>query len=352
MPDHRCIYCRTPQTAFSREHVLQYALGGGLEILDAVCGTCNRDVLGPLDRALTDYSIVSLGRVGVGPGGYASKEAESKFASLIDTPGSGALEVKMKQGFKPTIKPQLIIDLTTGKETFAASPETVGDRQSALEDFRVGLERFGCDRLKIITENLGKTVAPRVIRENDRYFFVRAMDEAEGRRLVDFLQKWVTSGTTPTPDHVGEARHEQPWVVSQIRMDWPAVQCAVAKVGLNYVSSVYGREIALDSRFDDIREFIFSGRESSDGRGLVGLQSAPVRGKAQPNSHSVLLVPSKDAVWAAMCFYDHFEFLVQLSDKSFLNLDPALTYFEHTTRTVRRIPTDELSAYLDIATGT
>jgi len=341
-PNGKCIYCLLPQATFSKEHVLQFALGGSLTLTDCVCAKCNTG-FSMIDNQLSDYSVVSIARVAMGPAGRKKKEAASKYSNLMVDPTTGLmLDVRLKQQYRPELKPQFIIGKDRKTIHFATDPAlSCGVYQTDFTNFLDALDKFGIGKVTIVTETWGYDLTPRVVQESATYFYARAATTADGQRLLNFLADPAKNAALRSQIGSVTTGQSKQMVNSGIRMDTEMTFRAVAKIALNYLAKQRGASVVLEARFNPIRSFILNGLpgfkpDTNPFIHMPRLESKPF--KALPNTHFVTLMKSNRRIFAYISFYEHFDFLVDLGP-AIAKDEPveSLTFFNHTDRTTMEI---------------
>jgi len=222
-----------------------------LVIDDAVCGSCNNR-FSIIDQNLVERSPLSLVRIA-----FASKKARLGGDHFWLERHSGLwLDIQIQEGLTPFLPSQLHENeegaLFFGSERGSATRfwdllRTLHSKEPISRTFiKEGPEEF--------------VAAPRIVEHRRTGVFVRALNQDQGKRFLDRLERNLagTHGqparTTVDTDTFARPspRLHIPFLINdELR--------AVAKTTFNLFAHCHGSKSALDSRFDDLRKYVLEG---------------------------------------------------------------------------------------------
>jgi hypothetical protein len=238
-----CIYCRLsePTIAFNREHVVPEGFGrfrNALVLHDLVCTGCNSYFGETLDRALARDSVEGLERYRAGvkrPGDISKFTSSTVTLRAHDAGEFTGAEIRIVSNESDTelraeILPSAAIHEADGDEYVPFSQTAIldGSWRSDRVDWRKGVKLFGQDeetaRMRRALEQQGVTLAS--------YRPLAPLDPERG--VPELLQEYT----------VGTVVHR-----------------AVSKIAFNYLAYRFGRDLALLTAFDPIRDFVRNGTD-------------------------------------------------------------------------------------------
>jgi hypothetical protein len=240
-----CIYCKSENKPFHREHVLPQAFGtfepDSPVLKDFVCADCNNYFGRTLEFALSRDSMEAVLRLrhGIKPASEAKELPYRKLELKVGQPGPwlGATVVleadSTGKAIEPVLVPQVAFKWKTETEwTFFLESEL--DDASRLAPFRGSLP--GSLEIRILVPS-----------------------HSDHERLVEKLRKldikFMKHGVLEQP--MTEDGKIQLEIASQVD---DTIFRAIAKIAFNYVAWVHGANFVLRSDFDDLRNYIRYGK--------------------------------------------------------------------------------------------
>jgi hypothetical protein len=109
-----CIYC--PSTGpFTKEHIFPAGLGGddAFQLVDLVCGHCNKNVFSPLDQALMRKSPTAVGRIFRMTEGRRDGGPPQLASDVVEMAGANTQlvqEMELLAGGKCGVRPQILFN--------------------------------------------------------------------------------------------------------------------------------------------------------------------------------------------------------------------------------------------------
>lgn len=246
----KCIYCGCTDNSFDRDHVMPEAFGtfepDSFVLHDAVCKPCNNYFGRTIEQALSRDSFEAVLRLrhGIKPASEARDLPYRRIEMKVGQPGpwlgvTVALETDSTgTGIEPIPVPQVAFRWKGGTEW-----DFFLEKQ--LENSTLMLPYAGT-------------------REGMLEIRIMAPSEADNSRLIEKLKtldiRFVQEGILNQPIAAdGTIRVE---IASHVDA---TIFRAIAKIAFNYVAYQHGRDFALRSDFDDIRNYIRYSAEPSWG---------------------------------------------------------------------------------------
>jgi HNH endonuclease len=326
MTAHRCIWCtlEKPEDDFNVEHVLPQSFGTfeqSLTLVNKVCKACNDFFANNLEPWLARDSLEGFDRYRCG------QKPTSEFKSLgkrsttrvqiPDGPYAGAW------GFN-----------LPGKELLEVRPfPQVGFAKSADGPF----EWYLLDELPTLDDLKTKGYA------GECHMRLCECDDTEAVTLL-LQQKGINySAKESFVPPSGPA-----WMEQVFR---PTVnhRRALAKIAMNYLAHEYGRGVALEPRFDAIRDLVMRGLEP-DYRYYSIDENPIIEGDKQDGKrylmHVLAVSPRKDGieVEGMVSLYNRFRHGIRLSVKPGSPIEPRGHIFDIDNRVIRPVPSTAMSA--------
>lgn len=249
----KCIYCKQDRPP-SREHVMARSLGGDAT-RPITCEECNGKVLGRLDQALVERSLVALARIAYTPANsFDVKMVGDHF--FHDEAADMHTEVYMTNEFRPVLHPQVHFRQGT-REIAIHAPDKAGS--DALVGF-IG-DRIAAGNLRSIHVKVGpfeKCTTSRLVLHREKEGFVRVATAGDETAFFDALEtswKDLHAQAGDAGNFVAE-KVAQPRVHVHMKMRLDDVFRAVAKTAFNVLAMDVGVDFALSPEFDELREYV------------------------------------------------------------------------------------------------
>lgn len=238
----RCIYCKEiiNERNMSEEHVFPDAFGcPNSWVLDCVCRKCNNELGGTIDRFLASDSLEGLWRLQ--KIGSKSKKKIRQLRIKISLPdegkylGFGGVIAYADFSSKDSIfLPMQVIYKHDGtKKTILIEEINNDEIIREIQTHKDNLAVFGND-------NEAMQEAIRIL--NSKNIFPR-IEKQEG-----------------LPETAINQENKLEVIVSSVMDDF--IFRAIAKISFNYLAKVHGANYALDSRFDETRNYIQTGNKN------------------------------------------------------------------------------------------
>lgn len=308
-----CIWCRQdkPLTAFNVEHVLPQSFGTfeqNFTLVGIVCQETNSFFARELEPALARDSLEGFDRYRYG------LRKTSEFTSLGKR---STTRVQMTEGPYAGAWGYTV----PGREALGTTPfPQVGFAKSADGPF----EWFTLDELPTMDEVKAKGYAGNV---NVRLCECDATDAS--KRLAE---KGINITLTETFDPPSGGT----WVEQVFR---PTIvhRRALAKVALNYVAHEFGRDVALEARFDSTRDLVMNGTAPS--YPYYSIDEEPIfEGDKQDGKrvlgHAIVMVQHGDEVEVVVSLYNRFRHRFVLANTPGTPLPPRGHFFDTTNRRI------------------
>lgn len=241
MDEHTCIYCKSQENTFDRDHVMPEAFGtfepNSAVLHDTVCMPCNGYFGRSLELVLSRDSLEALLRLryGIRPPSHAKHLPYKKLELKVSQPGpwQGAIVVldadRTGEAMLPVLVPQ------------------VAFRWKSQSDWTWFLERELVDSERIAPYKGSHSGALEI-----RILVPRASDHVRlVEKLKEFGIKFVKHSVMEQP--MTEDGGIQLQIAAQVD---DTIFRAIAKIAFNYVAWVHGAAFALRSDFDDVRNYI------------------------------------------------------------------------------------------------
>lgn len=308
-----CVWCRQEKerSAFNAEHVLPQSFGTfeqNFTLIELVCEECNSRFSKELEPYLARDSLEGFDRYGYG------LKSPSDFKSLgtRSTTRSEITEGQYAGALGYTIPGRESLGVTPFPQVGFASAEAgpfrwfMLDQLPSLED----LKRDGH----------GGSVHIRLCE----------CDPKEATRLLadKGIHLTLTETLAPPTDRV--------WVEQVFRPQLPHRR-ALAKVALNYVAFQFGRDVALEPRFDAVRDLVLRGVEPSypyysiDEEALI---DGDKEGGARAHGHAIVVVEHGDEVEAIVTLYNRLRHRLILANSPGTPLPPRGHFFDPSSRKI------------------
>jgi hypothetical protein len=236
MNTYRCIWCTAekPETEFNVEHVMPQSFGtfkASLTLVNDVCKACNDYFANNLEPSLARDSLEGFDRFRYGlkpPSEFSSlgKRSTSRV-QIAEGPYAGAWAFTVK-----------------GDSTSIMSFPQIGFSKSADGPF----EWHMLDAVPTLDELKAKGYGP-----EPAHLRLCGCSQEEVAELL------AAKGFNPT--YTGTTHAPPAGWVDHVFRPGLVHRRALAKIALNYVAKQLGLEVALESRFDRVRELVLRGRE-------------------------------------------------------------------------------------------
>jgi hypothetical protein len=312
---HRCIWCLTEkrEEAFNVEHVLPQSFGtfeDNFTLVHVVCNDCNDFFSRDLEPWLARDSLEGFDRYRYG------QKPTSEFKS---------------QGKKSTTRVQLMERDFAGAWAYTLpDEERLGIRPFPQVGFAKSVdgpfEWYMLDKLPTKDDLKEKGYSGQC-----HLRFCECSDQA--RTLALLAEKGIQCALTEQ-----FAPSSGPGWVEHVFRPTVHHRRALAKIAMNYLARQYGREVALEARFDAIRALVMHGTEP-DYQYYVIDELPIVEGDKQDKKRlfgHMLLVNMRDhsEVEGIVSLYNRFRHGIRLSVAPGAPLDPRGHYFDIIGRTI------------------
>jgi len=299
-----CIYCNS-EGPFNKEHVFPYFLGGGGDgwtLINTVCKDCN-NIFSVLECALARHSIESIPRTFYGPQGRRSKKKKRQIPLYAEDlyylfdKDDLVYEAGLEIGFQPYLRPQ-IIEVSfpqfavTGSDYSEVEKLIEGTKQFVEKEFFIVAKRptkkgevFELVELKLDGENViinntiesdeptgawfrtfpedfdlkKKRRTTRIYLDDNNKLIIKSTDISKAIEFIFPLLKMIYSrkalskNINNTPKQIVEATGSELAIKVSVKLE--LISRAIAKIGLNFVTKLYGVNFVLKPEFNEIKKF-------------------------------------------------------------------------------------------------
>jgi len=258
----KCIYCLRSDNEVSfntRDHIVLRSLGGQRRLKKGiVCDICNNRVFSPIERRFIYDSIISIPKQLNGPRGrHGMYRTNLHIITSEDT--NEARIGYVEQGGIPKIPLQFKVK----GNNFKSIADDKYNLQSEIIRFIEVIKRFGIDkipRVKDIKIEEGEPIL--CFYENILYAYINKDDDME---LIYKLIEQIKKNPSLLDYNDKELESNKCYVMSHqtpvYSIDDMRVIC---KMVFNAIAHYFGVEIALKNEFNDLRNFILSGKLIDD----------------------------------------------------------------------------------------
>lgn len=300
-----CIYCNS-EGPFNKEHVFPYFLGGGGDgwtLINTVCKDCN-NIFSALERALARHSIESIPRTFYGPQGRRSKKKKRQVPLYTEDlyylfdKDDLIYEAGLEIGFQPYLRPQII---EVSFPQFAVTGSDYSELEKLIEGVKYFVEKdfliitktptkkgevFELVELKLDGENViinntiksdepkgawfrtfpenldlkKKRRTTRIYLDDNNKLIIKSADISNAIKFIFPLLKMIyntkelSKNINKTPKHVVEPTSSELAIKVSIKLE--LISRAIAKIGLNFITKLYGVNFVLNPEFNEIKKFI------------------------------------------------------------------------------------------------
>jgi len=321
-----CIYCKSIVDDFSREHAVQYALGGNLTLLEEVCFPCNNG-LSSIDRELIENSLPAMARVAFADKSARRARLGGEHFHLDERSGvwkDAALVNGMQMVLLPHVQLERAADGEGGQVGIEGSEEADIKALVTLIDKRLADGSLLQTHIKVGPAPYGDT--SRLVGHRSKDMFVRAATMEAGRVFLETLAvAWPKVRQQVDTTARAATTIEQPSL--QIRQSFHLNRTyrAVAKIAFNVLAAKRGAEFVLRSEFDPIRNYIRGVDElvlgpMPKGQVMVDprfVDQLPFGSQVVPTkSHAVTIFYSAPTLLACVTLYENHSFFVRLTART------------------------------------
>lgn len=325
----RCIYCNS-EGPFNKEHVFPYFLGGGGEgwtLIDTVCEDCNT-IFSALERALSRHSVESIPRTFYGPTERHSKRKKHKVPLYSEdiycffNNDRLVYEAGLELGFQTYIRPQIIevsipeIGITASdyseidelfnrikyfaEKEFFLITKTPSKKGELFESIELGLDSENVVIRNTINSKKPKgawfrifpkdfdiksrILTTRIYLDDDNKLIIKAIDISQAIKFLSSLLKMVYSKqeisqeVKNTPKQVVEGGNYEIGIRTSVKLE--LVSRAIAKIGLNFATKLYGKEFICLPEFSEVKQFALGTIHNSFEE--AGLHVKPIESDKNP----------------------------------------------------------------------
>ena len=302
-----CIYCKNAAGPFTKEHVFPYSLGGGEWVLqNLVCANCN-NIFSPLERELAHNSPEGMARTAFGPIGrhevLSGRETpiHAKDHFYISPDSELLIEGGVEKGFKPYTYPQIIeskekngtvqVNGSNREEVkklfehikiWYESPEkaiTGGRIENNGKQFSIlyltptaddpykfdirdsrTLPRPEGISLQLYTGEppAGKVFTPRIFIDDKGRIIIKARTQDDAIRILSLSIRVFKQGIdyNKLVDAAPTQFDPSPQMHFMMSFNLVSVFRAVAKIGMNVATYLFGKTYISANAYDPLRDFI------------------------------------------------------------------------------------------------
>jgi hypothetical protein len=314
-----CIYYkdRTGLTFDKGEHVIPAGIGGQRKLPKSyVSDQFNHDI-SRVEMAFMRQSIIAIPRQLIGPGkrGKTTQKPTRSPVMVISQPGPPETHAL---GYLSLAKamhlPQIKINTTNGDLHWSVPIETTGSPDAYL---KAELERCSSYGARHISdEKLGENEV--IIGFDDQLYIAHhpARDFELTSVFIDGLRKALTKSTRSCqPLHQLVSFNQ----VSVIADDFYRI---TAKIALNTLALIRGKEFVLTPTFDLIRAYI---THAGTNPGVCFIPKPKLMPQFPADAHHLMIAASKGKLIANVCYYNQFAVNVVLAN-SFAEVFQPLVY--------------------------
>lgn len=315
---NRCIYLNKDEsevTFDSREHIFPASIGGIKTLpADYVSKDCN-NAFSKLELDFVRKSIISIPRQFYGPG-KRGKLAE-RFATesgIIVMEEDINLDFKslgyIKLGVPHTI-PQISLNFVGTTRLIIENDSS--DYKNKISSFLESLSEFNGDYTLVTDDRIGKNEILFGVHRNKWYLALSNKELAE--RLKEYIPQLLDSRNVLSKraiKHTSYLSYEQSVEFSDVHFR----MCA--KIMLNYLSYIMGREFVGLSCFDPLKNWILNGGENQFGKLIPEIIGGIV--EYPEYSHVLIITKTKNSLVGHISFYGgSFQTLITLCDNFLQN---------------------------------
>ena len=337
-----CIYCKLPFDKFTDEHVLHDSLGGSLILKDHVCEDCNSKKFAAMDTHFVRWSLAALGKIAYDVQSKSGEPVRSRFSASIDIGGNGIpSEVFLKGKLVPEVKTQIAMRFSPdGKCDVSAQSSHENSAKTPMEvfgDFFAALDAQGIEKVKVTIDDKLPADSALVAQERDRYFYVKASDEAAGRKALSVLAEDGFRKPIETGGPWQRGSSGDKMVGVSMRMDLELTFRAAAKIVFNLAALEFGRDLVMKPELDAIRDYILTGKIPASGQ-PVALGGQALAAACGAREHLLSLQNIDGQLVGSVILFKNFDFVVKLGRSDALSgKDPVVIFLDPIARTNRRV---------------
>jgi hypothetical protein len=306
----------------SADHIIPAGLGGKTKLpLNYVSREFN-NLISRSEQVFLRNSIISMPRQIIGPGKRGSSTHIKATKSLINVfkqqTDKGSLSLGYIQLGKPVEIPHIVLNSKTGDYSVGLNKETV---EEEFPRFKQKLFEF--DKLKIrkikfkdLDSNTFLLGIKEGVEENYDCFIASSdgMAHPFNAKALAAMADALSDRNALTSDTPYKIRTYQNAVIND---DY--FRCC-AKISFNCLVHLKGKEFVLQDCFNPLRNWIVNGGENEFVR-LSPSNDFTIHNIFPEDSHWIIISKVENTLVANICFYNHFQNLVQLS-KSFTDYFP------------------------------
>ena len=286
----------------NQEHVFPAGFGGNTKLPTGYVSDQANKLFSPMELQLMRYSLITVDRMIFGPGDRGSLQPSKASKSLVNigVGDDGKIVLSYTALGKPYNIPQ--IHLHEGRATLSL-PNEHNEVSQKITQFVDSLRKFS-----------GKFV----------FLPYKGLDEKD--MIIGFFENKYyvsTTGSRPEVEHVQRSiqvfldkfREEEICEIEQhVKQNFSfteneEIARVYAKVAMNTLSLLRGKEYAMHTNFDEIREWILTGKSKNEFFFLPSILTDGLSNlvKTFPDgAHWCLFCKIGTTLKALVCFYNHF----------------------------------------------
>lgn len=307
-----CIYFKKtePEVEFkSGEHIFPAGIGGIQKLpVEYVSHNCNNS-FSNMERKVMRESILAIPRQFNGPGKRGSlnpgKATKSK-GSIMTSIGLDSLEL----GYVSLGMPHSILQLRVkvdGKCEFVADMHN-GEIDKQVQDFLKELNKFDDKYVLIKESSVPKNEY--ILGFHEGKWHVVLSNEELRKGIKDFVGKVIEQNAFANLKY--STRSTKVKLQQHLEFSFDDFYRVSAKTVFNYLAFAKGRNFILKECFDPIRDWIVNGGENKFA--TLTKEKVDLKIPLPQNGHYLIIVKSKDILFAIVSFYGMVDVSVKLCE--------------------------------------
>ncbi|MEJ8767823.1 hypothetical protein WKU33_18600 [Oceanobacillus sp. HCA-5259] len=325
-----CIYTKQPHDDAelkSGDHVILAAIGGQRKLPKSYVSHEANNYFSRLEKHFTRDSIISLVRQFEGPGKRGKlnikKASKSKVNVMVSQHPDDESSYKYSLGYLELGKPyainQFIFNLDdTNKNNILTSLNPIlikadDDPQQVLLSFIESVKKME-NYILILDENMPENLA--LFGELENKWFLAINSNAKESLALDFIKHIQQSKSVTVND--SNKSSSQVSTHQSISFDFDITSRVIAKMVFNFLALEKGQEFILNSRFDSIRNWIYTGEGENNFVSIMESDNMMKKrfGTLYPDrSHYIFITQIDRELVGLIGFYGStFSFSVKLTD--------------------------------------
>lgn len=323
---HVCIYSKQPfddSGMKSGDHVFLSAIGGQRKLPQSYVSHEVNNSFSKLEKRFSRDSLISMIRQFEGPGKRGSlnkkKASKSNVCVMTSESNTGDNKEKYQLGYikssKPYILNQFIFSLDTNAVSITLDPYSIQEdetHQEKINSFVESAKNYS-GYILITDEKLPDNLA--LFGELDRKWFLSIKHEDS----IPIVEKMIKAIIKSKSVNIKTSKESSSQVKAhqKYQFDIEETYRMVAKMAFNFLALDRGAEYMLDSSFDPIRNWIYTGEGDMQFVAMTPTKETPIE-ELIPNfpkrAHCILITQIGNQIIATVNFYEKsFSFIVFLA---------------------------------------